>query len=120
MKLILQYPPSDNTYYSVVNGRKVLSKKGREFKTHVYQQFLLQNEKGKGGFWEERIKIEVITHAKDRRVRDINNIWKALCDALTYAGVWEDDEQIDYAFVSRGHLDKEKKGFIEVFIDIYK
>lgn len=38
----------------------------------------------------------------DRRRRDLDNILKALFDALTHAGLWLDDSQIDFISISRG------------------
>lgn len=113
MRLILPYPPSDNTYYAVVRGRKVISKKGREFKNDVFKKC-----QGMASFNKKRIEINVVTHPKDRRIRDINNIWKSLCDSLTFAGIWDDDEQIDKAFIKRGEIDEDKIGYIVV--DIYE
>ena len=40
------------------------------------------------------IAVEIEAFMPDRRKRDLDNILKALLDALTHAGVWADDSQI--------------------------
>ena len=38
--------------------------------------------------------VEIILYPPDARRRDIDNYNKALFDALTHAGIWEDDSQV--------------------------
>jgi crossover junction endodeoxyribonuclease RusA len=38
----------------------------------------------------------------DSRTRDLDNYLKALLDACTHAGLWDDDQLIDQLFVYRG------------------
>ena len=40
------------------------------------------------------IKIFVIAFPPDRRIRNLDNLWKALLDTLARVGVYEDDDQI--------------------------
>lgn len=40
------------------------------------------------------LMVEIIVYPPDRRKRDIDNIKKALFDALQYAGLYEDDYKI--------------------------
>lgn len=42
-----------------------------------------------------RLSVEIDAHPPDRRRRDLDNLQKPLLDALEYAGVYEDDSQID-------------------------
>ena len=42
-----------------------------------------------------RLKVEIKAYMPDKRVHDLDNLSKAPLDALTFAGVWADDEQID-------------------------
>lgn len=44
----------------------------------------------------ERLKVAVMVYPPDRRARDLDNLGKALLDALTKARVWADDSQIDH------------------------
>jgi crossover junction endodeoxyribonuclease RusA len=41
------------------------------------------------------LRVEIEAWPPDKRKRDLDNILKSLLDALTYAGIWEDDSQID-------------------------
>jgi crossover junction endodeoxyribonuclease RusA len=43
---------------------------------------------------------------RDRRIADIDNRVKAALDALTHAGVYDDDSQIDELLVCRGEIVK--------------
>lgn len=63
-----------------------------------------------------RLEMQVTLYPKDRRKQDIDNRIKALWDALTDAGVFDDDEQIDVLMVQRGAI--KKGGGCIVMIDI--
>jgi crossover junction endodeoxyribonuclease RusA len=50
-----------------------------------------------------RVALYAVIYPKDRRRQDLDNRSKLLCDALTSAGVWNDDSQIDeLTLVRRG------------------
>lgn len=49
-----------------------------------------------------RLAVHVVYHAPDARRRDGGNLTKALYDAMSLAGVWIDDSQIDVETVERG------------------
>ncbi|TWU43995.1 Crossover junction endodeoxyribonuclease RusA [Novipirellula aureliae] len=40
------------------------------------------------------LSVDVLIHPPDRRRRDIDNVLKALLDALQHGGAYEDDNQI--------------------------
>ncbi|AMO47598.1 Crossover junction endodeoxyribonuclease rusA [Enterobacter sp. FY-07] len=50
--------------------------------------------------------VEIILYPPDARRRDIDNYNKALFDALTHAGVWEDDSQVKRMLVEWGPVVK--------------
>jgi len=52
------------------------------------------------------------------RRRDIDNYNKALFDALTHAGIWEDDSQIKRMLVEWGPVTQ--KGKVEITISKYE
>lgn len=89
--IVLPWPPSNNTYYAVVRGRKVLSAKGRQYREAVAQQ-------ARDELWPayaQSVAVEIEAWMPDRRRRDLDNILKAALDALTHAQVWIDDSQVD-------------------------
>jgi crossover junction endodeoxyribonuclease RusA len=48
----------------------------------------------------EPLSIEVLLYPPDKRVRDMDNAWKVIGDAMTRAGVWQDDSQIRAKHIS--------------------
>ena len=51
-----------------------------------------------------RVAVEIAVYKPDNRVRDLDNLGKAPLDALTHAGVWGDDGQIDLLTLRREHV----------------
>lgn len=101
----LPWPPSVNTYWrhTIVNRkpRVLISKKGREYRKAVLSSIGLKHKKISG-----RVSVWIGANAPDRRARDLDNLPKAILDALTHAGVWGDDEQIDQLTIVRGEVVK--------------
>jgi len=65
---------------------------------------------------QNKLKVEITAYMPDKRRRDLDNILKALLDALTGAGIWEeDDSQVDEMCVKHGEV--RVGGQIEVSID---
>jgi crossover junction endodeoxyribonuclease RusA len=57
--------------------------------------------------------VEILLYPPDNR-RDIDNYTKGLFDALTHAGVWEDDSQVKRMLVEWGPV--VPKGKVEMTI----
>ena len=112
VSLELPFPPSVNTYYAVVRGRKILSKKGREYKKSVALAAQLHGIKGKN--MEGRLAVRIDLYPPDRRRRDVDNYTKAILDGITKAEAWGDDEQVDHLVVHR--CEKVKGGLAVVTI----
>jgi crossover junction endodeoxyribonuclease RusA len=51
-----------------------------------------------------RMYCEVVLFPPDRRDRDLDNYMKALLDAATHAGLWDDDSLIDQLAIYRGSV----------------
>ena len=112
IKLFLPWPPTINSYYMQARpayrgkpGPKIISRKGQLFRNQVISEVFEQiNEKLR---LDNRIRLVVVLHPPDRRIRDLDNYMKALLDALTHAELWEDDSLIDQLEVYRGCVVKE-------------
>lgn len=63
----------------------------------------------------DRLRVTILAVMPDRRLRDLGNLEKASMDALTHAGVWKDDGQIDDLRIIRGRV--ESPGWLEVTIE---
>ena len=96
IRLTLPYPPSVNMYwrYTTLPGRKHgfwrISKKGLLFRRIVVAACMAAGIKALKG------KLELIEEVwpPDTRTRDLDNIQKALWDALQHGGCYESDSQI--------------------------
>lgn len=115
--LELPYPPSANTYWRsvVIKGavRVLISEAGRKYRKAVHEAVLLSSpsqRKAPAG----RLDVGIMAYMPDRRVRDIDNLNKALLDALTHAQVIEDDSLIDKLLIERGPV--VKGGKVRVYI----
>ncbi len=56
-----------------------------------------------------RIGVSIVLHYPDNRRRDLDNSLKGLFDAMTHAGVWKDDSQIDKLHILRAEPEKPGK-----------
>ena len=107
MEIVIPYPPSVNTYWrSIGRGRVIISRKGREYReavnTAVFQCFEERDDDPRPLLG--RLKVLIKATMPDKRRRDIDNINKAALDALGYAGIYGDDNQIDDLQVLRGEV----------------
>lgn len=87
----LPFPPSTNHIYArTKKGGVMLNPKARDYREEVIYAI------GKGHTTlTGRLRVVVDAYTPDNRKRDIDNIMKSLGDAMTHAGVWKDDSQID-------------------------
>jgi crossover junction endodeoxyribonuclease RusA len=101
---LVPFPPSVNQYWRFVNKGRLrcvlISRRGRTYREMVVVALRAQY----GGFQplDQRLRVQLILNPPDKRKRDVDNYTKALLDALTHAGVWNDDEQIDELTITRG------------------
>lgn len=116
IRIELPFPPSTNAYWRhVAMGRGVrvlISERGRKYRDQVVASCCSVHVTGLnlGG----RLRVTVTLHAPDRRRRDLDNYNKGLLDALTEAGVWGDDSQIDDLRNVRGQVVKGGKVVVEI------
>jgi len=86
----IPFPPSNNTYYRHVGSRVLLSKKGREYKLRVKSAIFKAGRNALSGPLGIRMQLE----PPDRRMRDLDNWFKAVFDAIEYSRLLVNDSQI--------------------------
>lgn len=103
IEIKLDLPPSSNEAYGVFRGRKILSKKAREWRHYAKWEIKRQAE-------NKRIdgKVSVLSEFTfpDFRKRDQSNYIKQLYDAITDSGIIKDDsmiyEETNKKFIQKG------------------
>ena len=111
-RITLPWPPSVNRYWRNVNGRTLVSREGRAYRAAVLSEVLLQ---GAAQHYRGRLRMVIIAHPPDKRRRDLDNLVKAIQDGLEFAGVFDDDGQIDDLRVVRA--ERVPGGRVEVIIE---
>lgn len=111
MKLILPFPPSVNTYWRHPNkgafaGKSLISAAGRKFQSAACAAIVEQLRRLPKPT-SAPASVEIVLFPPDNRIRDLDNYNKALFDALTHAGVWEDDSQVKRMLVEWGPVIRE-------------
>jgi crossover junction endodeoxyribonuclease RusA len=94
--LKLPWPPSINHYWRRWRGRTVLSRWGRSYRAIVAARLAGSECRCTG-----RLRVEIDAAPPDNRRRDLDNLLKAVLDALQHAGVYDDDGQIDCLLIRR-------------------
>jgi crossover junction endodeoxyribonuclease RusA len=101
----LPYPPSVNTYWRslVIGGaaRVVISERGRLYREAVQRAAREQWTPDMHQPIGTRLFVSIEVYPPNRRAFDIDNLCKSLLDAMTHAGFWVDDGQIDSLWVRR-------------------
>ena len=102
--LHLPWPPTINDYYKTGRqGQRYLSLKVREYRAAVVESL---SEQCPGLYLDEQLFMEVYLFPPDKRIRDVDNNMKGLLDALTEAGLWQDDSLVDQLHIYRGEIVK--------------
>lgn len=109
--LTLPMPPTINHAYGMRRGGgRFIKPAGVKFRQEVAD---IVAEAGHRTL-EGRVSLFAVIHPADKRRQDLDNRCKALQDALTHAGVWLDDNQIDELHLVRGAV--LKGGLVKVVI----
>ena len=105
--ITLPFPVSTNQYYRCVNGRVLISAKGRKYRHLVAQAIVWQNVRCYG---TQRLSVSILMYPPDKRRRDLDNFCgKALLDAMQHALIYDDDSQIDELKITRGPPSKDAR-----------
>lgn len=108
-RLVLPWPPTINHYY----GRRPIGGVYIKPRGKLYRQLVwakLRNVETVHG----RLAVRLMACPPDRRVRDLDNVLKASLDAITHAGVIEDDKHIDDLHITRESPMKGGKLVVEI------
>lgn len=112
MNLTLPYPPvTGNHMWKHAGGRHYLVKEARDF--YVLIGHTVRQQGGDMDLFQP-LRISVTLHPPDRRVRDMDNAWKVIGDALTKARVWQDDSQIRSKLIEWGEPLKGGKVIVSI------
>lgn len=109
--LNLPFPPSTNQLHAVVGKRKILSARGRQYRANAYASILEQNQPKLG---TARVHLTLTLHPPNHARRDIANYEKAAIDAIVYAGIITDDEQIDKLTIQRANTEPKGRAHITI------
>jgi len=110
-RITLPWPPGNNHLFSVFRGRKIKSKKGRQYTETVVRQITEENQQY---HLTGSLKVKILAYPPTRAKRDLDNLFKAPLDSLTKAGVIADDSLIDDVRMVRCEV--VKGGRLEIII----
>lgn len=108
--LTLPMPPSINHYFARNGNRTYIPDSVKVYRSRVMGIVCDERPTKLKG----RLSLYVAIYPGSKRRMDLDNRIKGLQDALTLAGVWEDDEQIDVLTVVRGDVIKGGQVKIEI------
>lgn len=109
----LPWPPSVNHYWvRNRNGSMRISDWGLDFR----QLAMVACRKAKVRSLDGRLFMHVTAFPPDKRRRDLDNILKAILDAMQHAGAYKDDSQIDVLSITRGQPNR--NGYVDIRLGI--
>lgn len=97
MQFNLPYPPSVNHYYGRHGKRTFIKASGVRYRERIKSDLwrsLTEGGKEAPEPLQGDLMVEIIIYPPDKRKRDMDNVKKALLDALQHAGLYYDDNQI--------------------------
>jgi len=104
LDVLLPWPPSINHYWGARGRGRYLSPQSRRWHKEAWAVL-----KAQGVRYSGEVAVYVFAHPPDRRKRDLDNITKALLDALVGAGVLKDDHQVAVLYVERRPFERSGK-----------
>ena len=108
----LPYPPTINHYYvNRRDGGRAIGKAGKRYRVEVVRIL-------KAALVEEHtdnVQLEILVYPPDRRKRDLDNILKALLDALQHGGAIKDDSQVSTLYIKREEMVKVGEVIVKIW-----
>ena len=98
--LSLPFPPSANTIYRRSKWSTYLSQKGRDYKAKV-AELISDYRPAINNPLHGRLSVFMAVSSPTKRAYDVDNRQKLVIDSLQDAGVFDNDEQIDYLAIMR-------------------
>ena len=121
MAFDLAWPPSVNHTWRKAGGRVFLDPKVRAFRTDTLSRMAALRRRGilpeRGRPLDGTLAVRIVAHPPDNRRRDLDNLCKAVLDALTHAGVWNDDAQVKRLESVFGAPEKNGRAAVEITED---
>lgn len=110
MNLILPFPPTTNNLFRNVRGKgRVPTKRYEQWMKQAMQELMVQQPERLVGF----VSVDLGFGRPDKRRRDLDNLLKAVLDALVKFAVIEDDSKI-IAISARWLKETPAQTFIDV------
>ena len=111
----LPFPPTLNHAWRRVGAKTVLAKAQREYRQRVQRALPWQELHDDAAPLAAlalpltgRLAVALRFYEPNRLKRDLDNLPKAALDALTHAGLWGDDSQIDCLMLARAGVSQER------------
>jgi len=115
--ITLPWPVSVNAMYrSIVRGKyaqAILSKRGRQYRKDAALAIKCSPAARDEPFTGQ-VRLDIHLYPPTRRKFDCDNMVKCVQDAMTHAGIWEDDSQVKILRVEKCEV--VKGGKAEVYI----
>lgn len=94
--LVLGFPPSVNSRWQGGGTFTHTTKQTKNFESDSFYRIVFQRNQKKipRATIQGPVALLIYLRPPDRKLRDIDNYIKAICDALTIGRVWTDDNQV--------------------------
>ena len=100
LEVELPFPPSVNHYWRMWRGRMVISEEGRAYQKTVATLLRARGVKPMTG----KLAVAIEVFPPDLRRRDLDNLLKAIGDALQRGGAFPDDSQIVWLLIEKAQV----------------
>jgi crossover junction endodeoxyribonuclease RusA len=91
-----------------------LTEEFKEFRTRVHAAWCQLRAKGAQPFGTQQVLVNLVAYWPTKRRVDIDAPIEPTLDALTYAGVWDDDTQVISLHVAKGYSKENPRVEIEI------